>query len=237
MKFTATGILFMALTSSAFAQAVQNPDPSKWMCRNLVDSGGFVYQGETIFGSQACRPILQAPVDTRQVTTRSNQAPTTQPAATSAASEPSPTLGGPAAALPVAPVGTPNSPKPKAANPSGEATVVLYRPSRFIDAARKATIYVDNRPLCILTNNTSLRFEIPTGVHSLGTLFNRQTKGETALPSSEFNFVAGQTYYFTLTKNWLIFAVSTQQGESESRRTKPLNEGNISVQPSGNELN
>lgn len=30
------------------------------MCRNLADSGGFVYQGETILGSQACRPIPQA---------------------------------------------------------------------------------------------------------------------------------------------------------------------------------
>jgi hypothetical protein len=30
------------------------------MCRNLADSGGFVYQGESIFGTQACRPIQQA---------------------------------------------------------------------------------------------------------------------------------------------------------------------------------
>jgi hypothetical protein len=141
------------------------------------------------------------------------------------------------AAPPVAPVVAPNSPKPPEAKPSGKATVVLYRPSRFIDASRKATIYVDNRPLCVLTNNTSFRFEIPTGPHSLATLFNRQTTGETALPASQFNFVADNTYYFTLTKNWLIFAVSTQQGESESRRTKPLKESNISVQPSGNELN
>jgi hypothetical protein len=30
------------------------------MCRNLADSGGFVYQGESVFGTQACRPIQQA---------------------------------------------------------------------------------------------------------------------------------------------------------------------------------
>jgi hypothetical protein len=30
------------------------------MCRNLADSGGFTYQGETIFGTQAWRPIPQA---------------------------------------------------------------------------------------------------------------------------------------------------------------------------------
>jgi hypothetical protein len=40
--------------------SAQSPDPSKWMCRNLADSGGFLYQGETIFGAQACRPIPQA---------------------------------------------------------------------------------------------------------------------------------------------------------------------------------
>ena len=53
---TATLTLFMF---SGVASA-QNPDPSKWMCRNLSESGGFLYQGETIFGSQACRAIQQA---------------------------------------------------------------------------------------------------------------------------------------------------------------------------------
>ena len=42
--------------------SAQSADPSKWMCRNLADSGGFTYQGETIFGTQACRPIPQAAV-------------------------------------------------------------------------------------------------------------------------------------------------------------------------------
>lgn len=48
-----------ALILSGVASA-QSPDPSKWMCRNLSDSGNFTYQGETIFGTQACRPIPQA---------------------------------------------------------------------------------------------------------------------------------------------------------------------------------
>ena len=39
--------------------SAQSPDPSKWMCRNLADSGGFLYQGESVFGTQACRPIPQ----------------------------------------------------------------------------------------------------------------------------------------------------------------------------------
>lgn len=51
---TLTLLMFSGVVSA------QNPDPSKWMCRNLSESGGFLYQGETIFGSQACRPIPQA---------------------------------------------------------------------------------------------------------------------------------------------------------------------------------
>jgi hypothetical protein len=50
---------FLLLTFACVASA-QSPDPSKWMCRNLSDSGNFTYQGETIFGAQACRPIPQA---------------------------------------------------------------------------------------------------------------------------------------------------------------------------------
>lgn len=57
-----TNIVLTLLIFSSVASA-QNPDPSKWMCRNLADSGNFMYQGETMFGSQACRPIPQtAPV-------------------------------------------------------------------------------------------------------------------------------------------------------------------------------
>ena len=43
---TITAILgVLAFSSMASGQ---NPDPSKWMCRNLADSGGFAYQGETV---------------------------------------------------------------------------------------------------------------------------------------------------------------------------------------------
>jgi hypothetical protein len=50
---------FLFLLVSATVICAQSTDPSKWMCRNLSESGGFLYQGETIFGSQACRPIEQ----------------------------------------------------------------------------------------------------------------------------------------------------------------------------------
>lgn len=58
-------ILSLALVPSV--ASAQSPDPSQWMCRNLADSGGFTYQGETLFGNQACRPIPQsAPVVAKQ---------------------------------------------------------------------------------------------------------------------------------------------------------------------------
>lgn len=68
LTIAAVTALYLVLASGTFAQTAQNPDPSKWMCRNLSESGGFVYQGETIFGSQACRPIPQASTQAQQAT-------------------------------------------------------------------------------------------------------------------------------------------------------------------------
>jgi hypothetical protein len=56
MKTALATFCLLALSSAASAQS---PDASKWICRNLADSGGFTYQGETIFGTQACRPTPQ----------------------------------------------------------------------------------------------------------------------------------------------------------------------------------
>jgi hypothetical protein len=55
-----TVIATLSLLMVSSVASAQSPDPSKWMCRNLADSGGFTYQGETIFGTLACRPIQQA---------------------------------------------------------------------------------------------------------------------------------------------------------------------------------
>ena len=82
---TVTLTLFMF---SGVASA-QNPDPSKWMCRNLSESGGFLYQGETIFGSQACRAIQQAPPT-------ASAAPTATSPATTVPETPKPDSAAPA---------------------------------------------------------------------------------------------------------------------------------------------
>jgi hypothetical protein len=55
-----TSIAILSLAMFASVAFAQTPDSAKWMCRNLADSGGFVYQGESVFGTQACRPISQA---------------------------------------------------------------------------------------------------------------------------------------------------------------------------------
>jgi hypothetical protein len=60
-NIAAFALLYAVPMCAVYAQTTQTPDSSKWMCRNLADSGGFVYRGETIFGSQACRPIPDAP--------------------------------------------------------------------------------------------------------------------------------------------------------------------------------
>ena len=57
---TLTAVLSLLMLSSI--ASAQSPDPSKWMCRNLADSGGLVYQGESVFGTQACRPVPQATI-------------------------------------------------------------------------------------------------------------------------------------------------------------------------------
>ena len=57
MKIVTAVLSLLVLSNVAVAQS---PDSTKWMCRNLSDSGGYTYQGETIFGTQACRPVPQA---------------------------------------------------------------------------------------------------------------------------------------------------------------------------------
>jgi hypothetical protein len=76
LKIAAVTAVYLVLASGTFAQTAQNPDPSKWMCRNLADSGGYVYQGETIFGSQACRPIPQASTQAQAATSPTTVAST-----------------------------------------------------------------------------------------------------------------------------------------------------------------
>jgi hypothetical protein len=81
-----TAIAILSLLIFANIASAQDPDRSKWMCRNLADSGGFVYQGESVFGPQACRPIPQAAVAPSAANTAVMPKPETVAASAPAAS-------------------------------------------------------------------------------------------------------------------------------------------------------
>jgi hypothetical protein len=98
-----TAIAILCLMVFSDVASAQSPDPSKWMCRNLADSGGFVYQGESVFGTQACRPIPQttaavAPAAANVATAPQQDAATASAPAATPAVAPSPTAPSPAAA-------------------------------------------------------------------------------------------------------------------------------------------
>jgi hypothetical protein len=212
MRKAALSVFIFAVLFNGYRAMGQNV---QMQCRPLV-ANDFVGPDEVIVNDKVCHAVRSTSVQTATPQSATQEREPAAPASTTVGAEPQ---------------------TQPAKSSSAKAIVVLYRPGRFIDAARKATIYVDNRPLCELTNNSSFKFVLPPGPHSLTTLFNSQKAGETALPGSQFNLVAGQAYYFTLTSHWLIFPVPAQQGESEASRTKPLKDSNIILQPMGNEVN
>jgi hypothetical protein len=127
----------LALLLFATAAAAQNPDPSKWTCRNLSDSGGFVDPDETIFGTLACRPVSQAPATPAQPPTPSSQpsTPSTQPPAPPAQPAPAP--------------------------------LYFYRAKRFQGSALKPSVFVDDAPAGNLHNGDSLKFSLKPGKHRI----------------------------------------------------------------------
>src|SRR5271170_802219 len=122
MKATTAILSLLVLSTVASAQ---NPDPNKWMCRNLADSGNFTYQGESIFGTVACRPIAQAAPKTQEVATTAAPAPAAQP-------------------QPVSATAQPTAPAPATSSDQSQATIYFYRPRRFQGSALKPSVFVDD---------------------------------------------------------------------------------------------
>lgn len=257
MKIVPVALVFLLLAIGSYAQSTttaSSQTTQTLQCRDMK-SGDFIGPDESIMKNangqyMVCHvvkpdrptpqsnPAPQAPSIKQQAAERSNQVPVAQQASIPDTSvKPRSNAGNLLTSSPDASIVSSNSSKPPESESSRNSTVVLYRPSRFIDSARKETIYIDNRPLCILGNGTSFSFEVQTGLHSLTTLYFRSTKGETALPESAFKFIEGQIYYFTVATNGLIFAVPSQQGEKETKHTKPIKPKAVLFQPSGNELN
>lgn len=133
-------IAVLSLLLFSTAAAAQNPDPSKWTCRNLPDSGGFVNPDETIFGTLACRPVSQTPPAPAQPPTPSSQpsTPSAQPPAPAAASD-----------------------------SDSPATVYFYRAKRFQGSALKPSVFVDDAPVGNLHNGDSLKFALKPGKHRI----------------------------------------------------------------------
>lgn len=81
------------------------------MCRDLKDSGGFLYQGETVINGQACRQVSYAPVQQSALATssapvadpRTTPAPVVSTPSNAASSQATPAPVAAAAATEVAP--------------------------------------------------------------------------------------------------------------------------------------
>jgi Protein of unknown function (DUF2846) len=160
-----TAVLSLLLFSTA--AAAQNPDPSKWTCRNLSDSGGFVNPGETIFGTLACRPVSQTSPAPAQPST-----PPTAPAPAPPAQSSTP----PAQAAPDA-----------ASDSDSPATVYFYRAKRFQGSALKPSVFVDDAPVGNLHNGDSLKFTVKPGKHRI-----YSTDKSTGI---DLEVKPGETYY------------------------------------------
>lgn len=72
----------------AFGQTQTTQPQAQMMCRDLNQSGGFLYQGETVINGQACRPVSYAPVQQQPVSVAAAPAPATSPAVPTAAQPP-----------------------------------------------------------------------------------------------------------------------------------------------------
>jgi Protein of unknown function (DUF2846) len=159
--------IFCLLIFATVASA-QNPDPNKWMCRNLSDSGGFTYQGESIFGTVACRPVAQATPKTQEVASTTAPAPAVQP-------QP--------AAAPAQPVAS----APAASSDQTQATIYFYRPRRFQGSALKPSVFVDDARAGSLHNGDSIKLPLAPGDHRI-----YSTDKSTGL---DLNAKPGETYY------------------------------------------
>jgi hypothetical protein len=192
MKSAIAALALLLLSSAALAQ---NPDASKWTCRKLSDSGGFLEQGETIFGVLACRPIGQP------------ASPAAQPPA--APAQP--------AAAPADPAQPAPSSAPAAASSDAPATIVFYRAKRFQGSALKPSVFVDETRVGSLHNGDSVQYSLAPGNHRV-----YSTDKSTGI---DLEVKPGQTYYVRidiLVGFWKghggVTLVDPQQGKYEVER-------------------
>jgi hypothetical protein len=197
MKTIAAIFCLVACSSMATAQS---PDPSKWMCRNLADSGGFTYQGETIVGTQACRPIPQAavapPASKQENTTpTSAPAPTTEAYATTASADPNSALttDTPSAAASTAASVPSTSASTASAGPLASGAVIAIAPMGGFDTYLAAAIREKKTPVQLTVDPAQSAFLLVSSEYEWHGWFANSYGG--ASGSANWNHNGGSANY------------------------------------------
>jgi hypothetical protein len=100
------------------------------------------------------------------------------------------------------------------------ATLVVYRYRLFVGSGRRASIYLDDRQICSLSNGRYLIIEVPEGKHKLRSSDDKHG-------GIEQNFLPGQIFYYRvhveatsplqLTNFWVLDSVPDDRARDELR--------------------
>ena len=102
--------------------------------------------------------------------------------------------------------------------PAGSATIIFYRPKRFMDSTFKPSVYVDDSTIGRLGNGENFKVKVTAGQHKLYS--NDKSTG------TDLNAKAGETYYIRIdmktgiTARGAVTQVDKQEGEFEVTKTK-----------------
>jgi hypothetical protein len=102
--------------------------------------------------------------------------------------------------------------------PAGSATIIFYRPKRFMDSTFKPSVYVDDSTIGRLGNGENFKVKVTAGQHKLYS--NDKSTG------TDLNAKAGETYYIRIdmktgiTVRGAVTQVDKQEGEFEVTQTK-----------------
>jgi hypothetical protein len=135
--------IVLACAVPAFAQSQSQLQPqSQLLCRDLKESGGFIYQGETVINGQACRQVAYTPVQQQAVSAPSPPA-SADPARVPVASVPVAAAPVPNPTAPVSVTSVPAEAGTVAANPAPTANVA---PINVPPKDGKIRLYVTDEP-------------------------------------------------------------------------------------------
>lgn len=102
--------------------------------------------------------------------------------------------------------------------PAGSATIIFYRPKRFMDSTFKPSVYVDDSTIGRLGNGENFKVKVTAGQHKLYS--NDKSTG------TDLDAKAGETYYIRIdmktgiTVRGAVTLVDKQEGEFEVTKTK-----------------